>query len=252
MPVPWACTLAERKRARKRSEAPDTLRDPAYRVPRSHLRATGPLDLIHGRVDGLRSVDIVLTDIILELIPDRFHHFDPLSALFGCEFAHNTSSINNGLHIGGVHSGRFGTPRNRHLVDDRLELVAHIRVEALPPVDIGHQQIVDDAVVGFGETVLYFEELLAVDVGLGVLLPVDNAGLQRAIDFREGHRLGRAADRGHLRFQHVRRLHAEFQPARIRRGDKRDICFNPLCQKARPSSPRRTMESFIACPVSEL
>ena len=77
--------------------------------------------------------------------------------------------------------------------------------------------------VGLGHTVLNFKELLAVDIRPGVLLAVHNALLQRAINFREGHFLGRTTDSFHLGNQNVRRLNAELQAIRIRRRFQRHV-----------------------------
>ena len=81
----------------------------------------------------------------------------------------------------------FRVPGLGHFGQDGQELVAHAGVQAVQPVHAGHDQIVDDAVVGFGHAVLHFKELLAVDVRPGVFLTVHNTLLQRAVNFRERH-----------------------------------------------------------------
>ena len=77
--------------------------------------------------------------------------------------------------------------------------------------------------VGFCHTVLHLKEFLTVDVRPAVLLTVHNAGLQRAVNFGKRHRLGRGPHRGHLRLEHVRVLHAEFQAVCIVGRDQRNI-----------------------------
>ena len=77
--------------------------------------------------------------------------------------------------------------------------------------------------IGFGDTVLNLKELLAVDVRPGVLLPVHNALLQRAVNFRKGHFLRAAADGFHLRHKHIRRLNAELQAIGVRRRNQRHV-----------------------------
>ena len=52
---------------------------------------------------------------------------------------------------------------------------------------------------------------LGVDVGPGVLLAIDDAGLQCLVHFAERHHLRDRAERAELRFQHLRRLDSEFQ-----------------------------------------
>ena len=67
-------------------------------------------------------------------------------------------------------------------IQDRQELVTDIGIQAFKPIDIRHDQIVDNTVVGFGNAILNLEELFAIDVGPNVLLAVDNALLKCAID----------------------------------------------------------------------
>jgi len=67
-------------------------------------------------------------------------------------------------------------------------------------------------VVGFSDAVLYLEEFLAVDIGPGVFLTIDDLGLQAAIHFLERHLLRVGSQLFELGDQHVGGLHAEFQP----------------------------------------
>jgi hypothetical protein len=83
--------------------------------------------------------------------------------------------------------------------------------QPVPPLGIGDHHVVDHAVVGLGDGLLHFKELLRVDVRPGVLLAVDHAGLQRLVDLGKGHLLGIGAQGTELRLQHVGRLDAELQ-----------------------------------------
>ena len=65
--------------------------------------------------------------------------------------------------------------------------------------------------VGFGDGLLHFIELLREDVGPGIFLAIHHAGLQRLVDLRKGHLLRVGTQRAELRFQHVGALDAELQ-----------------------------------------
>ena len=70
------------------------------------------------------------------------------------------------------------------------------------------------------DVLLHLVHFLGVDVGPGVLLAVDDAGLQRLIDFGERHHLRNRAERAELRFQHLGRLDAELQALVVGRRDE--------------------------------
>src|SRR5690606_3423690 len=103
------------------------------------------------------------------------------------------------------------------LFDDRLQLAAHRRRQAIPELGVGDQQVVADAVIGLGHVLLHFVVLLAVDVRPGVVLGVDHAGLQALVDLGEGHLARYRAQRGVLGGLQIRRLHAELLPAGVGR-----------------------------------
>ena len=116
------------------------------------------------------------------------------------------------------------------------KLVADASGKTIPPFGRRHDEIVDDAVIGFGYTVLHFEELLAVDVRPGVFLAVDDLRLQCAIDLLERHFLRVRAELLELGNQHVGCLNAELQAIGIfgvSSGWFADSCFMPLCQKGK-------------------
>mmetsp|Transcript_27090 Transcript_27090/g.49343 ORF Transcript_27090/g.49343 Transcript_27090/m.49343 type:complete len:268 (+) Transcript_27090:912-1715(+) len=185
------------------------------------------MDLETG-VDRLGRVDVFLTHIVLELVPNGAHHFDPLGTLRGRQLTHNaTCGHDGGLGLF-VHACGFRVPGRGHFFHDGGQLVAGVVFQAVPEVGRGHNQVVDDAVVGFGHTILHFKELLAVDVGPGVFLTVHNALLQRAVNFGEGHLLGGATHGFHLSNQHVRGLHAELQAVGVRRHVQRHVCRHLL------------------------
>ena len=87
--------------------------------------------------------------------------------------------------------------------------------------------------VGLGDAVLHLEELLGIDVRPGILLSVDDAGLQRAIDLLEGELLGRGAHGRDHGFGNVGGLDAELEAGRVRRHFQR-LVGGELLEARRP------------------
>ena len=115
-------------------------------------------------VDFLCGINVFLTDIGHELLPHGFHRIDPCGPLLGRQAAHGAAGVDDRLTGLLVHGLGCGVARDGDLVQDGRELIAHVRIQALPPILGRHHQIVDHAVVGFGDAVLHLEELLTVDV----------------------------------------------------------------------------------------
>ncbi len=74
---------------------------------------------------------------------------------------------------------------------------------------------------GFCNTVLNFKELLGVDVGPGVFLTINNAGLQRAVYFFKRKLLRVCFHCFNHRNSNVRGLNAELQASSISRCQQR-------------------------------
>ncbi len=109
------------------------------------------------------------------------------------------------------------------LVHDPLQFFADVRRKAIPELRVGDHHVVHQAVVGLGEILLYLVDLLALVVRPGVLGAIHHAGLQALVDLGEGHLPGDRAELAELLVEHVGRLHAEFQPARVFRLQQRAI-----------------------------
>lgn len=54
-------------------------------------------------------------------------------------------------------------------------MTAQICILAFQPIDAGYNKVIDNTVIGLGDTILNFKELFAVDDGPNVLLTVDYA-----------------------------------------------------------------------------
>ena len=79
-------------------------------------------------IEGLRRVNHVLTDIVSELFPDRFHGIYPSLTLVRRYRAHLTTDIDNGLSVGLIDRERLRISKLGDLVQDRQELVADILI----------------------------------------------------------------------------------------------------------------------------
>src|SRR5690606_15803905 len=83
--------------------------------------------------------------------------------------------------------------------------------QAFPPLGVGDHHVVDHAMVGVGNGFLDFVKLLGVNIGPGVFLTIDHAGLQGLIDLGKGQLLRVGAERTELLFENVRSLNTELQ-----------------------------------------
>ena len=103
--------------------------------------------------------------------------------------------------------------------------------------------------VGVGDPVLHFEELLAIDVRPAVFLTVDDAGLERAVDFLERHLLRVGAELVEHGHQHVGVLDTEFQAARIG-GDQQRLVSRKLLHARMPE--RKPLQALVAHRIQEI
>jgi hypothetical protein len=166
-------------------------------------------------------IDQVLADIAFELRPHRLHRRPMPCAVQASSSRMVPPASRMFWRLAASLAATEALASVGHIVDDGDKLVTHIRHQAVQPLGRGHQKVGQKLVVGFGHTVLHLEELLGVDVRPGVFLPVDNAGLQRAVDFLEGKLLGGSAHRFDHGHGNVRGLDAELQAVGIRRHQQR-------------------------------
>ena len=168
------------------------------------------------------------------LVPDRLHRVDPGLRAVRRQFA-DRRRRHRGCS-GGCRLPVAATSALASLVTSSTILRNWSRTSGVRPFEPfgrGDQQVGQKLVVGLGDAVLHLEELLGVDVRPGVFLTIDNAGLQRAIDFLEGQLLGRAAHGLDHRNGHVGGLDAELQAVGVGRHQQR-LVGRELLQARRP------------------
>ncbi|MCY1553618.1 hypothetical protein D9M68_901210 [compost metagenome] len=99
--------------------------------------------------------------------------------------------------------------------EDLVQLAAKLRRQTVPELGVGDQHVVQYAVVGFGDELLHFMHLLAVDVRVRILRAVDDTGLQALINLGEAHFARIGAYDLELFLKHCRGLHPELQATGI-------------------------------------
>eukprot|EP00906_Rhabdomonas_costata_P034809 RCo048960 len=109
-----------------------------------------------------------------------------------------------------------------------FQLAADIGRQAVPELLVDDDGVAQIAMLGQGQVLLHFVHLLGVQVGNRVLGTIDNAGLQRLIDFREGHHLRHGAEGAHLFLKHLGRLDAHLLALQVGRRLDRAVCREGL------------------------
>ena len=100
-------------------------------------------------------------NIIFEHFPDRAQRPHPGCALIRRQNPNNRSRVKDALFVQfGQLIGDF-VPLQRHLRQDNVQLCTDIRRQIVPEFSRRDDQIVDAAVVRFGDAVLNFKEFLA-------------------------------------------------------------------------------------------
>src|SRR3989338_7867835 len=168
------------------------------------------------------SLDQVSTDFSFELAPYRLHGIAPFISLVrgeGNDFG--GFRVDDALLVAIVQRASLLVHFSSHFHDDLVQLAAYVGMQAVPELGVGDQHVVQNTVVGFGDELLHFVHLLAVDVRVGVLCTVNHAGLQALVNLSEAH-LARVGFNGlELLFQYGGSLYAEFQATGIFRLTQR-------------------------------
>src|SRR5690554_785343 len=163
-----------------------------------------------------RGLDALGTNFGFKLLPYRSHGITPLLALLrGQVEDFGFTGSQNGLLVTLVELVGMTVHIIGYLNHDLRQLGAHIFRQAVPELGIGNYHVVEQAVVGFGDVLLYFVHFLRVDVGVGVFRSVNHAGLQALIHLGKGHFARYCAHCLELLFQYGGGLYAEFQAAGI-------------------------------------
>ncbi len=131
-----------------------------------------------GAVCSNSSFNQVLADVSFELCPNRLHGINPCLALLGVEFTHHTAGGDDVGAVGFLGRSHGSICRSGCFINKGNKLVADCRIKSIEPFGGCYQKIGQKLVVGFGRTILHLEEFLGVDVGPGIFLTIDNAGLQ--------------------------------------------------------------------------
>ena len=157
-------------------------------------------------------------DIAFELLPNRFHRFTPLLALFGCQ-GDDFSGLGReyALLVTLVQLLRFLVHLGGDFYNDLLQFAANVWRQAVPELGVGDQHVVQYTVVGFSDVFLHFMHFLAVYIRVRVFRTVDHTGLQPLIDLGKTHLARIGAHSLELLFEHGRRLNPEFQATGIGR-----------------------------------
>src|SRR5690606_13015307 len=187
------------------------------------------------RVRGPGLGDQVFADLAGEFRPDGPDSLAPGSDIpLGQGLDLGLAGVGDALAVavvdlGGQLVGVLGGARHG-LLQPRADVFG----QAVPPAGIGDHHVVQGAVVGDRDGLLDFVELLRVDVGPGVVGPVDHTGLRRLVDVGDGQLLRVGAQLAELGLEHVGGLDAELQALDVFRTSQRVLVGGHLLEAVVP------------------